>query len=204
MKKITCVSLSIFVVLCLLSICYVQKNSECTLENSSYKISNIKIYYSHGRKLFCFDLPTISMQEFLSLPDLKEIDVRDSTTISIFEKSVVNSKKDTIKFVLDTIIIDDINFDLEGDYSSELSSYEEKNKGTMYSYGKWDNGIDAYMVVKLFTNNGIDTLAVSSSVLSKIQFNNTVFSDSLLFYVVADTICERDSTWIGDFQKYLH
>ena len=113
-------------------------------------------------------------------------------------------KKDTIKFVLDTIIIDDINFDLEGDYSSELSSYEEKNKGTMYSYGKWDNGIDAYMVVKLFTNNGIDTLAVSSSVLSKIQFNNTVFSDSLLFYVVADTICERDSTWIGDFQKYLH
>ena len=167
--------------------------------NTPYMISDLTINYSQSIRPYCLG-DHMTVEEFLALSDLRKTQVNDSSIIALFQEIITASEKDTVRFVRDTVIIDDICFDPVTWQTVEPEEGEE-HKGIVDVYGYWENGPSACYVVELHNGCGTDTLIIPNSP-SIVQYNNTVFKDSTLFYTVTALISENDAEWAkGHFRE---
>lgn len=200
MKKRAILILVLSATLCCSLFCDNKKAQVGNNVNSPYIISGLTINYSQSIRPYCLG-EYITLEEFLTLPNIRKKQVNDSAIISLFQDIITTSEKDTVRFVRDTIIIEDICFDPATGQTVEPEEGEE-HKGIVDVYGYWENGPSACYVVELQTGSGADTLIIPNSP-SKVQYNNTVFKDSILFYTVTALICENDTEWAKGLPTFL-
>lgn len=168
--------------------------------NTPYRISDIIIYYSPSIRPYCL-ADDMTIEDFLSLSNIQKQNVTDSAIFSLFQKIITTSEKDTLRFVRDTIVIEDIFFDYATEQTIKSESREEY-KGIVDEYCYWENGPSPCYVVELVSNLQIDTLIIPTAP-PKVQFNNTVFNDSTLFYTVTYLICKNDIEWAKGIPSFL-
>ena len=188
-----------FIVLTIITSCFVccchQNNGDIGTTNSRCDITGLVINYSPV--MHPYDLSEyITADDFLSDPDLRNISIDDSSILALFQKVITSTKKDTIRKIIipqdPPVVIFDPSI---GD--SVMLQLGEENE--VYYY--WENGPSACYVVELQTESGADTLIIPNSP-SIVQYNNTVFNDSTLFYTVTALISENDAEWAkGHFRE---
>ena len=181
-----------FIVLTIITSCFVccchQNNGDIGTTNSRCDITGLVINYSPEMHPYCLS-EYITADDFLSDPDLRNISIDDSSTLELFHKVIASAKKDTIQKIVIPQDPPVVIFDPSIGDSVVLQLGEENE---VYYY--WENGPSACYVVELQTESGADTLIIPSSP-SKVQYNNTVFKDSTLFYTVTALISENDAEW---------
>ena len=177
-------------------VCCHQNNSDIGSKNSSCDITSLVINYSTVMHPYCLS-EYITADDLLSDSDLRKIRITDSSTLVLFQKVITGVKKDTIRKIIIPQDPPVVIFDPSIGDSVELQLGEENE---VYYY--WENGPSACYVVELQTESGADTLIIPSSP-SKVQYNNTVFKDSTLFYTVTTLICENDTEWAKGLPTFL-
>lgn len=134
----------------------------------------------------------ITVDSFFSEYDIREIHIEDSSTIAFFQKTISSAKKDTINFIRDTIVLKDI-----GNYSEATQTWSQKYKDIITELRYWENGPEPCYIIELVSDIQRDTLIIPNGP-AKVQYNNTVFNDSTLYYVVTKLICDNDEEWAKD------
>ncbi len=160
-------------------------------DSDSYCIDSISIYYeSHPAFLTLGEHR--SLNNFLAQNN-KHITSKDESVINKLQNVISNAQKDTIEFIRYPLTIPSIDYVGNDTIACETPLLD--SLGRIRYSGYWKGGPDVSFAVILNTNHGNDTLGITTNPDAYVQYNNTTFKDSTIFYTVTQLIRDNDKEW---------
>ncbi len=166
--------------------------------SSEAKKPSMTIYYMDDYAIIMDRVCSCDVDDFLKGRN-NTIIIDNKRTIARILKRISKAPKDTIVYINDTLYTLNSYCDEVVDDVIVSRPDEWEPVGTRKYRSDY---VDTYFAAIINTKQGCDTLALGYQYQAPIQFNNIVFKDSPLFFIILGQIGKYDKEWLEKNRGY--